>query len=170
MDTTFLFQVEEMIDYKMIFNKLEHHKILFSYFQVDQSYYLFCSSEKAIDINFVSKNLKVIEELDSKKRKIRSVGGFLLHALTIVGSGNKAKIHMTNLQPFFWRKLTNVIRQNKKGVLHEFLVALQLNPLNNRFESKNNLEERVRNLTNRLTILEKRLLNLETTFKKKIRM
>ena len=31
------------------------------------------------------------------------------------------EILSTNLQPFFWKKVRNIIRQNKKSALQEFL-------------------------------------------------
>ncbi len=60
----------------------------------------------------------MIEELDSKQRKIRSFRGFFLYALEII---------QTNLQPFFWKKVHNIIRQNKKGALQEFLFGREGN-------------------------------------------
>jgi len=35
--------------------------------------------------------------------------------------GEDYEILKTNLQPFFWRKVKNIIRQNKKDALLEFL-------------------------------------------------
>jgi hypothetical protein len=65
--------------------------------------------------------VNVLQEFDSKKRKIRSFRGFFLYALEIIGTGKDYQILSTNLQPFLWKKLKNIIRQNKKGALHEFL-------------------------------------------------
>ena len=61
------------------------------------------------------------QELDSKKRKIRSLRGFFLYALEIMENGQDYEILETNLQPFFWRKVKDIIRQNKKDALQEFL-------------------------------------------------
>ena len=36
-------------------------------------------------------------------------------------NGKDYEILQTNLQAFFWRKIKNIIRQNKKAALHEFL-------------------------------------------------
>jgi len=66
----------------------------------------------------------VIQEWDSKQRKIRSLRGFFLYALEIMENGEDYKILSTNLQAFFWRKVKNVIRQNKKPALHEFLLKV----------------------------------------------
>ena len=41
-----------------------------------------------------------------------------------LSAGSARKDHeilQTNLQSFFWRKVRNIIRQNKKGALQEFL-------------------------------------------------
>ena len=35
--------------------------------------------------------------------------------------GENYEILKTNLQPFFWRKVKTIIRQNQKGALLEFL-------------------------------------------------
>ena len=40
------------------------------YFQVDQKYYLFFYLQKSMDIHFLYQSLDVIQELDSKQRKI----------------------------------------------------------------------------------------------------
>jgi len=95
----------------------------FSYFLVNQKYYLFFYHKKPIDIEFLYQSVDVIQELDSKKRKIRSLRGFFLYALEIMetGTGKNYEILSTNLQPFFWRKVKNIIRQNKKAALQDFL-------------------------------------------------
>lgn len=46
---------------------------------------------------------------------------FFLYALEILKTGKDYQILQTNLQPFFWRKVKNIIRQNKKGALSGFL-------------------------------------------------
>jgi len=62
-----------------------------------------------------------MEELDYKQRKIRSFRGFFLYALEIIETAKDYEILETNLQPFFWRKVKTIIRQNKKAALQEFL-------------------------------------------------
>jgi len=74
--------------------------------------------------NFLYQSIDVIQEWDSKQRKIRSLRGFFLYALEIMENGEDSKILSTNLQAFFWRKVKNVIRQNKKAALHEFLLKV----------------------------------------------
>ena len=59
--------------------------------------------------------------MDSKKRAIRSLRGFLLYALEIMENGQHCNILSTNFSPFFWKEAKNAIRQNRKGALEEFL-------------------------------------------------
>ena len=73
MNTAFFFQTQQIPD-SSIFNQLKEQNIFFSYFQVDQKYYLFLYSQKSIDINFLYQSVDVIQELDSKQRKIRVNG------------------------------------------------------------------------------------------------
>ena len=40
-------------------------------------------AQQSIDINFLYQSVDVIQELDSKQRKIRSLRGFFLYALEI---------------------------------------------------------------------------------------
>ena len=49
--------------------------------------------------------------------------GFFLYALEIMETEKGVKILKTNLQAFFWKEVKNIIRQNKKGDLLEFLVG-----------------------------------------------
>ena len=74
-----------------------------------------------IDIDFFYTSIGVIQELVRRQREIRSLRGFFLYALEILETGKDYEILQTNLQPFFWRKVKNSIRQNKKAALQEFL-------------------------------------------------
>lgn len=107
---------------------------------MDQNYYLFFYTQKSIDIDFLYQAVDVIQELDSKKRKIRSLRGFLLYVLEIMENGK------------------DVIRQNKKGALQEFLFGLQLN----HSDSQNDLEEKIQILQNQLNSLQQKVMDLET--------
>ena len=115
MNNTFFFQTQQITNHTILFNQLKEQNIFFSYFQVDQNYYLFLYAQKSIDIHFLYQSLDVIQELDSKQRKIRSLRGFFLYALEIIENAQDYEILSTNLQPFVWRKVKNIIRQNKKG-------------------------------------------------------
>lgn len=63
----------------------------------------------------------MIQELDSKEGNIQSMRGFFLYALEILETEKDYQILQTNLQSFFWRKVKNTIRQNKKGALLQFI-------------------------------------------------
>ena len=121
MNNIFFFQTQQIPDNTSLFNQLKEQKIFFSYFQVDQNHYLFLFSQPNIQIDFLYPFLEVIDELNYKQRRIRSFRGFFLYALEIIQKAQDYEILQTNLQPFFWRKIKNIIRQNKKGALLEFL-------------------------------------------------
>ena len=97
-----------MIQFFLISLKNKH--IFFSYFQVNQKYYLFFYTEKSIEIDFLYQGVDVIQELDSKKRKIRSLRGFFLYALEILKNAKDYQILDTNLQPFFWDLRSNSLK------------------------------------------------------------
>ena len=77
-------------------------------------------------------------------------------------TGKDFEILSTNLQPFFWRKVKNIIRQNKKGALQEFLFGSQLNHSINHSDSQNDLQEKIQILQNQLNSLQQKVINLET--------
>ena len=110
MKNVFFFQTQQTPDHGIIFDQFKKQKNFFSYFQVDQKYYLFLYSQKSIKIDFLSQAVNVIQELDSKKRKLRFLRGFLLYVFEIMENGKDSKILSTNFQPFFWKKVKNVIR------------------------------------------------------------
>ena len=158
MNTAFFFQTQQIPDDAILLNELKQQKISFSYFQVDQNYYLFLYSQKSIDIDFLYQSINVIQELDSKKRKIRSLRGFFLYALEIMENGKDYEILSTNLQPFFWRKVKNIIRQNKKAALQEFLFGSQEIIA---IASQNDLEAKIQNLQNQLNSLQQKVIHFE---------
>jgi len=148
-------------DDSSLFDEFKKQKIYFSYFQVDHKYYLFFYSQKSIDINFIYQSVNVLQELDSKQRKIRSMRGFFLYALEILETGKDYEILQTNLPPFFWRKVKNIIRQNKKAALQEFLFGSQDSIVAP--ETQNHLNEKIETLQNQVNSLQDRIRDLETT-------
>jgi uncharacterized protein (DUF3084 family) len=102
--------------------------------------------------------------LDYKQRKIRSFRGFFLYALEILENGKDYEILQTNLQPFFWRKVKNIIRQNKKSALQEFLFGknddskLDNQTSNPRIKI---LEDQIQNLSNQVDSLQQKIIQLE---------
>ena len=161
MQNIFFFQTQQISDDTILFNELKQQKIFYSYFQVDQNYYLFVYAQQSIDINIFYQSVDVIQELDSKQRKIRSFRGFFLYALEIMENGKDYEILSTNLQPFFWRKVKKIIRQNKKGALLEFLFgkaelnqdqALGLIP---------HFQDQIQTLKTQVDSLEQKIIQLE---------
>ena len=159
MKNIFFFQAQQIIDSSFIFDQLKQQNIFFSYFQVDQKYYLFFYSQKSIDIHFLYQSVDVIQELDSKQRKIRSFRGFFLYALEILENGRDYEILETNLQPFFWRKVKNIIRQNKKAALQEFLFGSQESIAST--EIQNDLKDKIESLENQVDSLQQKVIQLE---------
>ena len=94
-------EIQQTTDHLIIFDELKKNGLFFSYFQVDQNYYLFVYTQQLIDINLLYQSVEVIKELDSKQRKIRSLRGFFLYALEIMEKKEDSEILKTNLQPFF---------------------------------------------------------------------
>lgn len=52
---------------------------------------------------------------------IRYIHGFLLYTLEIIQDEKLITVLKTNFQPLFWRRLKNVMKQNKQGCLVNFL-------------------------------------------------
>jgi len=153
------FQTQQIPDDTSLFDEFKQQKIFFSYFLADHKYYLFLYAQKSIDINFVYQSIDVIQELDSKQRKIRSLRGFFLYALKIIENAKNYEILSTNLQLFFWRKVKNVIQQNKKGALLEFLFGSQ--ELIAPTATQNDLKEKIKNLETQVSSLQHKVIELE---------
>jgi len=98
----FFFEIEPIPDETILWKEFQQQKICYSYFQVDQNYYLFFYSQESIDIDQIDSLIQIIEELNRKQRQIRSLRGFFLYALEILENGKDYEILETNLQPFFW--------------------------------------------------------------------
>jgi hypothetical protein len=62
MNNVFFFQIQQIPDSSSsIFNKLKEQNIFFSYFQVDQNYYLFLYAQQSIDINLLYQSVGTAE-------------------------------------------------------------------------------------------------------------
>ena len=157
----FFFVIQQISEDSKIFDKLQKQELFFSYFQVDQKYYLFFYGQKFIDIDLIDPFIDIIEELDTKQRKIRSLRGFFLYVLEIMENGQDYQILKTNLQPSFWRKLKTILRQNKKIVLLQFLFGSQDSIAEP--ETQNHVNEKIEALQNQVNSLQDRIRDLETT-------
>jgi len=104
----------------------------------------------------------VLQELDSKQRKIRSMRGFFLYALEILETDKDYEILQTNLQPFFWKKVRDIIRQNKKGALQEFLFGNTQDHKSGYIGSNPTfaLEDKIAALQNQLNSLQQKVMTL----------
>ena len=162
MNNTFFFQTQQIPDTSSVFDQLKQQNIFFSYFQVDQNYYLFLYAPESIDINFLYQSVDVIQELDSKQRKIRSLRGFFLYALEIIENGKDYEILQTNLQPFFWRKVKNIIRQNKKAALQEFLFGKDEVNQDQTLGLIPHLQDQIKALNNQVDSLQQKIIQLES--------
>lgn len=81
-----------------------------------------------------------------------------------MGTGKNNEILSTNFQPFFWKKVKNIIRQNKKAALQEFLFRSQKINSNNDVNTKKKfkaLENKVNSLAKQVTRLQERVIDLE---------
>ena len=157
MKNIFFFKIEQIQDDTSLFDEFKEKTIFFSYFKVNPSYYIFLYAQKSIDINFLYRSINVIQELDSKKRRIRSLRGFFLYALEIMENGKDSQILKTNLQPFFWRKVKNILGQNKKEAISEFLFGKEAEE--QKSSSLKELQKQVNSLQERIVELENQ--NLE---------
>ena len=164
MQNIFFFQTQQIADDTNLFDQLKKQKIFYFYFQVDQNYYLFFYRQTPIDLQFLYPFVDVIQELDFKQRKIRSLRGFFLYALETIENGKDYEILHTNLQPFFWRKVKNIIRQNKKSALQEFLFGEEAD---NNYDNKGSnpkikiLKDQIQNLQNQVNSLQQKVIQLE---------
>jgi hypothetical protein len=166
MNNIFFFQTQEIHDNTNLFDQLKKQNIFFSYFLVDQKYYLVFYRETPIDINFISPSIHIIQELDSKQRQIRSLRGFFLYALETMGKGEDYEILNTNLQPFFWRKVKNIIRQNKKDALLQFLFGkVNSSGYSHSYQGSSptlqEMEDKITNLQSQVNSLQDRIIQLE---------
>jgi hypothetical protein len=169
MQNIFFFQTQQILDDTILFNEFKKQKIFYSYFQVDRNYYLFLYRQKFIHLDLIYQSVEIIQELDSKQRKIRSLRGFFLYALEIIEKGKEYEILETNLQPFFWRKVKNIIRQNKKGALLEFLFGgevTRMESANGRGDSfkssRTDLDAKIQTLQNQVDSLHQKIIELES--------
>ena len=74
MNNAFFFQTQQIHDNTNLFDQLKKQNIFFSYFLVEQKYYLFFYRETTTYINFIYQSIDIIQELDQKTRKIRVNG------------------------------------------------------------------------------------------------
>ena len=153
----FFFQIQSIPDDTTLFDQFQQQNIFYSYFQVEQNYYLFLYSQKFIDIDSIDPFIHIVQELDTKQRKIRSLRGFFLYALEIFERADNSQILKTNLKPSFWRNLKTILRQNKKIVLLQFLFGTEYSYP----PSGSYLEDQIQTLKSQVNSLQQRIIQLE---------
>ena len=114
---------------------------------------MFFYGQKSIDIDLIDPFIYILQELDTKHRKIRSLRGFFLYALEIMNIGKDLEILTTNLKPSFWRNLKTILRQNKKEVLLRLLFGTT--------ETKVDIENRIQILETQVSSLQQKVIDLE---------
>ena len=163
--TAFFFEIQSIPDDTILFDQFQQQNICYSYFQVEQNYYLFVYSQKFIDIDSIDPFIHIIQELDTKQRKIRSLRGFFLYALEILERTNNSQILKTNLKPSFWRNLKSILRQNKKTVLLQFLFGRGYSypPSSSHFEDQiQTLKNQLDSLETALRLEQQKIIQLES--------
>lgn len=66
------FQLTDNQDITEPFDELDKLKVFFSYFQVDDNYYLFLYSEKKVDIEFLYHLISIKKYLNKQKRRLQA--------------------------------------------------------------------------------------------------
>ena len=154
----------------LIFEQLKKQELFFSYFQVDRNYYLFFYGQTHIDIDLIEPHIQILQELDRKQRQVRSLRGFFLYALEIMENGKDFQILENNLKPSFWRNLKNILRQNKKSLLIQFLFGDSNSRADSYQGSSPNsditkvsevLEAKIQNLQTQVNFLQQKIIDLE---------
>ncbi len=114
------FEVKKVLNEKVLLKFFQENDMYFSYFQVKKNmYYLFLYYDNNESALSLPDNVCIVNILSKKKRRLRSLRGFLLYALEIIGS-EEIQILATNLQPLFWQKVKNVLAQNRTDLLMNF--------------------------------------------------
>ena len=75
--------------------------------------------------------------------------------------GEDYEILKTNLQPFFWRKVKNIIRQNKKDALLEFLFGKAELTQDQTLGLIPHIQDQIQSLKNQVSSLEQKIIELE---------
>jgi hypothetical protein len=152
--------IEESLN---LFETLQKNQFYYYYFQKNKLYYIFLYANKPIDL--VISSLEIVKELNTKKRKIRSLRGYILHVLSYIEvDDSSVTVLTTNLQPRFWVNVKDIIKQNKKDGLLNFLFS---DTDKNRASDQENLEltQQIKHLQNEIFVLKKHIQILNVTDK-----
>jgi hypothetical protein len=110
-------------------------------------YFILVTNNKKYNLKFIYKIISIVRVLDKRKRRIRSLNGFLKLASEIRELG-KVKDITSNLPPLFWHNLKRVLCQNRKEITLNFVfkvdtksIDFQLSELEQRLEKLEKLNE-----------------------------
>jgi|JI91814BRNA_FD_contig_101_412366_length_1498_multi_3_in_0_out_0_2 hypothetical protein len=165
---SFFLKIEEISNSDTFFLKLKEYRLKYHYFQICSTYYLFLvgTSHSWDVLELCYKRLEIVEELNKKQRKLRSVRGFFLYVSEILEKGGDKNIEVleTNFPPLFWKRVKDVLRQNKKGALTELLFGTSNSSIK---KSKISLEELAQNLQTlqiQVNLLKDKVKYLESSY------
>lgn len=150
-------QIEKSSD---VFEILNKKKLYYYYFQKTKLYYIFIYGKTETETDSFLSSLEIITELNTKKRKIRSLRGYILHVLSYIEDETSLTVLSTNLQPRFWVKVKDVIKQNKKDGLLNFLLSVTDNNQKN-----SELTQQIEDMKNEIFLLKKNIEMLNVSGK-----
>lgn len=156
----YLLKVKPISDLSIL-QDFEEEDFYYSYFQINQNYYLFAFGRNETKKSLFQK-IGVIQVLDKKKRKIRSLRGYFLYVLEIMKNSDRMTELSSNLRPMFWYRVEDIIRQNKKNGLYEFVFGPEL--LWNQNQNLSFLDVTSK-LENEIKWIKRKLNELETSNK-----
>lgn len=151
-------EIEPISKSSNLFEGLNEKNYQYYYFQKNQAFYIFLFGKEGNNlVEYLLSFLKIRKELDTKKRKIRSIRGFLFYVLeTIEYDETLVTVLKTNLSPFFWKRVQNVLKQNKKDNLLNFLFGtLEFFPTSSIKLKYLELENQVSKIKSELEVLKK---------------
>lgn len=155
----FFAQIEPIKESLNVFEVLKKKEFYFYYFQKNKLYYIFLYGQYGLATSFekLLPSLVIIKELNTKKRRIRSLRGFILHALEIIQDEKGVTVLKTNFRPRFWNQVPNIIRQNRKNSLIKYAFkSLELDSTLNQ-DKFTDMEIRIGELQNQISQLKTKL-------------
>jgi hypothetical protein len=154
----FFAEIKPIEESSNLIKTLEKEEFYFYYFKKKSSHYIFLYGKNSNYLEILESDPIIIQELNTKKRKIRSVRGFLLHALDLIQDENSIKILQTNFRPRFWSTLKDVLKQNKKNCLLEFL--FQPSKAVNLSSEQKQLEKQIETMEEQMLSLKEKVKRL----------
>jgi len=105
--------------------KLLSKLVYYSYFQVNDDYYIFAYARsqilREIILNILYSNCTIVKNIKANQRRFRSLRGFCLYILKLKETGKNFQVLKTNLQKEFWDEVSIIIRQKNKSKLEQYL-------------------------------------------------